>query len=326
MTRHKVSQSQCSYHLGGATEKTEAINMSKIEQLEKINYQRLVDNIISLTESEQSLHNYILKHFDELPYHGIVDLANNADVSKATIGRFLNKLGFTGYSAFKISLKAGLASNKLTAPIDVYQAAKPNDTKQSEINIDKHIASFSGNINHLIGQFSQNLNQSDLNQFIELITYHQHRLFTVGPSSSAAMALHFSTLVKYIRSQVTQLNVDTADLPKQLIDINQNDVLVIFSYYRFNNVVIDIARWFKQQGATVVVITNSHSNPYGKYCDLQFVLPSDAQAIFHSRMAGFMFIELVLHLAYEKLEDEGNFEKLEALFEFFGTFSAKVDR
>ena len=55
---------------------------------------------------------------------------------------------------------------------------------------------------------------------------------------------------------------------------------------------------------------------------MKFVLPSDAQAIFHSRMTGFMFVELILHLAYEKIDGEGNFEKTRTIISFFGTFSA----
>lgn len=291
--------------------------MAHINRLDKSAYQTLVASITVLTESEQNMHHYILKHFDELPYHGIVDLANNAQVSKATIGRFLNKIGFTGYSAFKAALTNSLAENKMTAPIEVYHSGK-----EKQQNTPKLISTFTDNINHIIQQFNDSLDQNNLNELINLITDNNKRIFTVGPSSSAAMAVHFSTLIKYIRSQVNLLSVDTGDLPKQLIDINKNDVLVIFSYYRFNNVVIDIARWFKDHNAKVVVITNSHSNPYGKYSDLKFVLPSDAQAIFHSRMAGFMFVELILHLAYEKIDGEGNFEKLEQLFQFFGTFSA----
>ena len=51
------------------------------------------------------------------------------------------------------------------------------------------------------------------------------------------------------------------------------------------------------------------------------MLPSDTLSVFKSRIVGFFFIELVLHLAYEKGEGEGNFEQLEELFVFFETFS-----
>lgn len=74
-----------------------------------------------------------------------------------------------------------------------------------------------------------------------------------------------------------------------------------------------------------MLITNSESNPYGKFCNLQFVLPSDTQSVFKSRIVGFFFIELVLHLAYEKGEGEGNFEQLEELFVFLKPFHLFLD-
>ena len=42
----------------------------------------------------------------------------NAMVSKATIGRFLNKIGFTGYAAFRKALDITLSKNKISAPFE----------------------------------------------------------------------------------------------------------------------------------------------------------------------------------------------------------------
>ena len=41
--------------------------MAHINRLDKSAYQTLVASITVLTESEQNMHHYILKHFDELP-------------------------------------------------------------------------------------------------------------------------------------------------------------------------------------------------------------------------------------------------------------------
>ncbi len=81
-------------------------------------YNLLTLNMGDLTESECRLNEYINKHFNELPYHGIVDLSQNAMVSKATIGRFLNKMGFTGYAAFRKALDITLSKNKISAPFE----------------------------------------------------------------------------------------------------------------------------------------------------------------------------------------------------------------
>lgn len=280
-------------------------------------YCQLVLTLDSLTDSEVRLNNYIHQHFNGLAYYVIVELANNSNVSKATIGRFLNKIGFTGYSAFKNAIKLALSERQIEAPIEIHQKQAHENG-----NTNDHIHQFSDQISGLLQQFIQNSNIKDIEQLIDLILDDSRNFYIVGPSSSASMALHFATLIKYIRKNVTLLNLDVGELPKNLIHVKEDDVVVIFSYYRFNKVAIDIAHWFKKKEGDVVLISNSKSNPYGKYCDLQFILPSHINSIFQSRCMGFIFVELLLHLSYKKTENEGNFKVLEELFTFFDTFAS----
>lgn len=294
------------------------LHMYRKNTLSLDEYNSLTQNIGDLTESECRLNDYINKHFSELPYHGIVDLSQNAAVSKATIGRFLNKVGFTGYAAFRRALDTTLSKNKIAAPFEKNSRQRPKNTTKTE----QIVETFNNKITSLFNDFKQTISIDSLNKFIELVLNSQRHIYVVGPSSSHAMALHFCTLLKYFRSNITLLPTDISELPKCLINIEPDDVLIVFSYYRFNRVALNIAKWFRKKNATVVLITNSDANPYGKFCDLQFVLPSDVESIFQSRILGFFFIELILHLAYEKSDNEGNFAQLEELFLFFETFSA----
>ncbi|MFK3707723.1 MurR/RpiR family transcriptional regulator [Klebsiella sp. NPDC088457] len=271
-----------------------------------------------LTESEQRLDNYIREHFNEIPYHGIVDVANNAAVSKATIGRFLNKIGFTGYAAFRRVVEESLSPQKMISP---YQLATRSPVRDN-VATEQVVTEFNNNVATLFTSFKDSIDIKTLNHFIDIILDNDRKLFVVGPSSSHAMATHFVTLIKYFRDRVTLLSLDAGELPKSLLNLADNDVLIVFSYYRFNNTALRIAEWFRSKKALVVLITNSESNPYGKFCNLQFVLPSDTRSVFKSRIIGFFFIELTLHLAYEKGGGEGNFEQLEELFVFFETFSS----
>ncbi|NIF32387.1 MurR/RpiR family transcriptional regulator [Enterobacter sp. Cy-643] len=272
----------------------------------------------ALTESERRLDNYLQEHFNEIPYHGIVDVSGNAAVSKATIGRFLNKMGFTGYAAFRRVVEATLSEQKMISPYTLATRPQTRPRRATE----EIVAEFNHNVSHLFEHFKGNVDLKSLDQFIDIILDNERKLFVVGPSSSHAMATHFVTLVQYFRDRVTLLNLNAGEVPKALMNLGENDVLIVFSYYRFNNMALRIAELFRDKKATVVLITNSGSNPYGKFCNLQFVLPSDTHSVFKSRIIGFFFIELSLHLAYEKSEGEGNFEQLEALFTFFDTFSS----
>lgn len=290
--------------------------MAKIRSLDLQQFNQLVAQQERLTDAELRLTRYIQGHFSELIYCSITDVAGNVCVSKATIGRYLNKLGFTGYAEFKYSIEIGLRPQQLRSPISIHC----EKTLPGFLSTENLTLQFSKKIQQLVDEFIQNLHLSDLDKFIELLMDKQKRVFVVGPSSSFAMAKHFSTLIKYFRDDVHCLSLDTSELPKEMLHINENDLLIIFSYYRFNNVVIDIGRWFKKYKATIVLVTNTLSNPYGKFTDIQFIMPSEVNAIFQSRIIGFYFVELVLHLCYEKSENEGNFQKLEELFQYFHTF------
>ncbi|MGL4517828.1 MAG: MurR/RpiR family transcriptional regulator [Shewanella sp.] len=147
-------------------------------------------------------------------------------------------------------------------------------------------------------------------------------IYVVGPASSHSLALHFSTLLKYSRSNVVLLPLDKGELPKAMLGITDDDVLVAFSYYRFSPVVLDIIKYFNNKHAFIAMVTNTHSNPYGIYSNMQFVLPSDVDSIFHSRTIGFLFVELLLFLIQKASRNNDNFENLEELFKFFGTFSS----
>lgn len=293
--------------------------MYKIPSLTVSSYDALVSRTTKLTDSESRLHRYILSHFNEMVYCGIIDLANNVNVSKATIGRFLNKLGFLGFSDFKRAIEQGIKPGQLQSPIDVHYQNE-NIRQQSIKEITQN---FLSSIQGLLNMFNTKLNIGQMEELVDLLMDKQRRIFVVGPSSSFAMAKHFSTLIKYIRNDIYCLSLDTSELPKQLLNIRKNDILIVFSYYRFNNVVIKLTQWFKQKNAAIVLITNTGSNPYGKFADIQFILPSEANTIFQSRIIGFYFIELLLFLCYEKDTGEGNFYELEELFRYFNTFSIK---
>lgn len=171
------------------------------DNLDLATYKQLAEQLQPLTESEITLHNFIVIHFEELSYYGIIDLAQKAKISKATIGRYLNKLGFTGYAAFKKALKKDLVSQTMVSPIEANKAKaslQPVDTKEE-------VQRYIGNVSGLVEQFSQELNIAELEKLAALIADKQRTIYVVGPASSRALAIHFSTLLKYSRAEVVLL-------------------------------------------------------------------------------------------------------------------------
>ncbi|MDY0394583.1 MurR/RpiR family transcriptional regulator [Virgibacillus halophilus] len=65
----------------------------------------------SLRETERYLINYVKQNINEIPQISIVKLSEQANVSTATIVRTMQKLGYSGFTAFKIHLKDEFAAS-----------------------------------------------------------------------------------------------------------------------------------------------------------------------------------------------------------------------
>ncbi|MEM7732409.1 MAG: RpiR family transcriptional regulator, partial [Pseudomonadota bacterium] len=69
-----------------------------------------------MTRSERQLSNVILDDFPVSGLCSITELAAKADTSTPTVGRFLQKLGFSGYGEFQTALRKEL-SEMISNPI-----------------------------------------------------------------------------------------------------------------------------------------------------------------------------------------------------------------
>ncbi|MCE4049779.1 MULTISPECIES: MurR/RpiR family transcriptional regulator [Bacillaceae] len=70
------------------------------------------EQIQSFSDLEYELYNYIMKNSREVTYMRIRELANETHVSTTTILRFCKKLGFDGFTEFKVQLKNHLAEEE----------------------------------------------------------------------------------------------------------------------------------------------------------------------------------------------------------------------
>ncbi|UJF17937.1 MurR/RpiR family transcriptional regulator [Vibrio sp. SS-MA-C1-2] len=282
-------------------------------------YMELSELVKKKTDSELKLHQFICDNFEQLSFYGIIDIAERTNISKATVGRYLQKIGFTGFLAFKSAIKQ--KHNSISMPIPATISKKSVSSSQRKTDSTEQVNRYIQKITKLFEQFSNSLNIQDIDRLVELIADPKRKVYVVGPASSGALALHFTTLLKYYNANIQLLPLDYGELPKALLNVSHDSLLVVFSYYRFSSTALKITEYFHSKKANVAVITNTYSHPYGKYCQLQYIMPSHTQSVFHSRMAGFLFIELLLDLIQIKIGKESNFDELETLFSFFNSFS-----
>ena len=169
----------------------------KIEELINNNYNKLNENDIYILK-------YILQNKTECFNLGITELARRCNVSKTTILRCIKKLGFEGYSEFRIYLKW-----------------KENDLDKTNNNIvEKLIIDINQTINYL--------KDRDFTEICKLI-YNAENIFVYGtgaPQRVVAQALKqtFFAANKYLYMIEGEREFEG------LIDkITKNDIVIIIS-------------------------------------------------------------------------------------------------
>ena len=251
--------------------------------------------------------------FHNMPYFGITDISQKSQTSKATVGRFLNKIGFLGFSRFKSAINEYLQNQKVPLPVEQLTTT----TTEADNNILN--AQLNDVIENLSGT-SKQINPKEFSDAVDLLTDLDRKVFVFCPTAADSVASHLVTLARYIRGEVFQLSGNVCSFPHQLVDAKPGDVLFVISYFRFSNVGIRAAKWFKNMGGKVILLTNSHINPYAPFSDVELLVSSKGHSVFQNRSTAMVVAEALLSAMTTRLGEPERFHKMEELFDELDAF------
>ncbi|MUK77984.1 SIS domain-containing protein [Aliivibrio fischeri] len=281
--------------------------------MDKKDFIDAVNGLGALTAAEQRITQYFMKHYTMLPFAKIDELCKQIGVGKATLGRFLQHLGFSGFLEFKKQVADDLALT-LTTPVERYETLQPVDSKDNVLQ--SHYDEVISNMTKTFATISE----SDFELAVEYMQNPKGKLYVIGSASSEALANYFYLLARYLRKDVIWLKADISTLPHQLVDVSEDDVLFAISYHRFSTITIRLVKWFNQFGGRIILVTDQPVNPFVAYCDIQFSVESASQGFFNNRASGFALIEAFIKGLSKQKEKNNRFNRIEGLFEEFSIF------
>src|SRR5262249_38654999 len=138
---------------------------------------RLVTLVPSLRESERKIADYILAYPEEIIYLSVTELADRTGTSEATVIRFAQRLGYSGYAALKIALTMDRREGAPPLPSDLTPEAGLTSIKRKIIQAD--IES--------LNDTAQLLDCEGLRQAVEALT-NASRIEVYGVGGSAVVA------------------------------------------------------------------------------------------------------------------------------------------
>lgn len=250
----------------------------------------------TLTKSEKKVANYVLSASDRVVHGTMNDIKTYTNVGDATIIRFCQKLGYSGYSDLKIDI----------AKDDYYEKethATNNDLfDQSELDLYKTISIT-----------KKMLNQDSLEKAVDLIpTAKPAYIFGVGSSGNTGRDLE----AMFLRIGVQLKVVTDPHFQAQIASILRSDDLVIgISLSGKTKDIIDSLSIARKNEAKIISITNYLLSPIAQLSDV--VLQTATDDFFDGGSLSGKFSQLficeMLVKYYEKKDKIGSLEKRESV-------------
>ena len=271
-----------------------------------------------MTPKEKKIADFFARNYDELVFENLSSISRKAEVSKPTVLRFINKLGFERFVQFHRSLRQELEMNQDT--LHIRYSLKKNlleDTKKEDI------------IGHTFGNTVKNLEsvygRMDRDEFAAIATAIarvQGRLYLFGQRSSHALAYLFFNMIRRVLPKTCLIPRGCTTEPDILIDVCHRDILFAVFRHPYGKEVHQLMGYFREKGAEVVLLTDSEFNPGSDLATHQLVVNTEGVSVFTSSTTILAVLESLNIAVLGAVETDvaDRLETTEDLFKTFGIY------
>lgn len=232
---------------------------------------RIQAQLDDLTRAERQLAHSILENYPASGLGPLSSLAKDAKVSVPTVARMVQKLGFNGYPEFQAELREELKA-KAKDPIakhDTWAEGAP-----SEHLLNRFTDAVIENIRHSLGQ----IDPVDFDAACALSADTSHHLYIVGGRVTHTLAEYLFLHMQVIRSKITHIQSTSNAWPHYLLDVEKDDVFIIFDMRRYENNTLKLAEMAHARGAKIILFTDQWRSPVHHLAEFSFssriVVPS----------------------------------------------------
>ena len=219
-------------------------NMNILDRIHASYYQ--------LAAAERRVADYVLSQYHQVQFMSITQLAEECGTADATVSRFCRSLKLKGFNAFKLEL-AKYSAAASTAADGLRLRPMPTDTPAGR-------CAEAGRLSQeAISQTISLVRMKDIDKTVSLFE-EADRVFCMGAGGSMLLANECSHLFSTVCNKFT----DVWDSHMQMsitATMNENDVIVLFSYSGATQNGVKVLELAKQRGIRTVLITRYPKSP-----------------------------------------------------------------
>ena len=268
----------------------------------------------SFSKGQKLIARFILDSYDKAAFMTASKLGRTVNVSESTVVRFAAELGYDGYPAMQKAMQEMIRSKLTTVQrIEVsYDRLGTQDVLEKVVQAD---------IEKLRMSLAE-LSREDFTAAVEAIV-KARRIYILGARSSTALADFLTFYFKLIFDNVCQVQASLAsDMFEQLLRVGEGDVVIGISFPRYSTRSVRALEFARDQGATVVAITDSELSPLYDTANYRLLAKSDMVSFADSLVAPLSVINALIVAVGRKKSDEvtATFQRLEQIWDEYQVY------
>ncbi len=270
-----------------------------------------------LTEVEARIGRVLLSDYPRFALLSANKLARAADASTASVSRFVTKLGYADYAAFREQLSREIAAQLESPSARLKVAASSRSSDSARLLAD----AIEIDIENL--RRTQKLVRADnFTRLIDRIAGARGRVYVTGSKKAFSTATYLAEQLAQIRPGVALLRLDDT-VSDAILDVGRTDVLVAIEPRRATTALVKVVRRFEAAGATIGLICDEFPAPDLANLDLILSASTRGPSIFDSYTALMTVVNAVLAalIARSPQVVRSRIDQLEAINESFDTWA-----
>ena len=265
---------------------------------EKINdlKERIKYKIPYLTKSQKIIANFVVENPEKFALCSVRELEKELKISKSTIVRLAQMLGYDGFNELKSEFLKKIRHN--FGPINRYKTFLSEHHKklnfiqliadESVINIQKTL--------HLI-------DSEQYKKAIDLLKNANH-VYTIGMGISSCIAKIATYLLTRVSINSNFMPHGILTFAEQIINISKNDVIFAFSFPPYSKETIEAACYSKKRAIKTISVTDKATSEIVQYSDAYLQVSVESITISNSIMSVLVLLYSIVAELGDELKDK----------------------
>ena len=268
----------------------------------------------TLSKGHRLIASYILENYDKAAFMTAARIGQTVGLSESTVVRFATEVGFDGYPGLQKALQE-MIRHQLTA---VQRMEVTNDRLGNADVLQKVLQTDLDSIKRTLETIDRATFENVIRTIIDA-----RKIYIIGVRSASALANFLNFYFVHIFGDV--INIDTASTSvifEQLLRVGPGDVFIGLTFSRYSSRTYKAATFAKQNGATVIAITDSKQAPICRVADHIMAAKSDMASFVDSLVAPMSLVNaLIVAIGLEKKEEISKiYARLETIWDEYDVY------